>query len=39
VLTLDGERISAITRFLDDNVLHRFGLPQALRGAGGLLDQ
>jgi hypothetical protein len=35
VLTLDGERISAITRFLDDNVLHRFGLPQA----GGLLDQ
>lgn len=30
VLTLDGERISAITRFLDDNVLHRFGLPQTL---------
>jgi len=30
VLTLDGERISAITRFLDNNVLHRFGLPQAL---------
>ena len=30
VLTLDGEQISAITRFLDNNVLHRFGLPQAL---------
>jgi hypothetical protein len=30
VLALDGERISAITRFLDGNVLHRFGLPQTL---------
>ena len=30
VLTLDGERISAITRFLDNNVLHRFGLPRTL---------
>jgi hypothetical protein len=30
VLTLDGEQISAITRFLDNNVLHRFGLPQTL---------
>ena len=28
VLTLDGERISAITRFLDNHVLDRFGLPQ-----------
>jgi RNA polymerase sigma-70 factor (TIGR02960 family) len=27
VLTLDGERISAITRFLDDGVLQPFGLP------------
>jgi RNA polymerase sigma-70 factor (ECF subfamily) len=30
VLTLDGERISAITRFLDNHLLHRFGLPQTL---------
>ena len=30
VLTLDGQRISAITRFLDTGVLHRFGLPQTL---------
>ncbi len=30
VLTLDGGQISAITRFLDNNVLHRFGLPQTL---------
>jgi RNA polymerase sigma-70 factor (TIGR02960 family) len=30
VLTFDGERISAITRFLDNNVLDRFGLPQTL---------
>jgi RNA polymerase sigma-70 factor (TIGR02960 family) len=33
VLTLDGERISAVTRFLDNDVLHRFGLPQALAPA------
>jgi hypothetical protein len=30
VLTLDGEHISAITRFLDNDVLRRFGLPQTL---------
>ena len=30
VLTLDDDRISAITRFLDNNVLHHFGLPQTL---------
>jgi RNA polymerase sigma-70 factor (TIGR02960 family) len=30
VLTLDGEQISAITRFLDNNVLDRFGLLQTL---------
>ena len=30
VLTLDGERISAITRFLDDGVLQPFGLPLSL---------
>ena len=32
VLTLDGERVSAITRFLDLGVLHRFGLHQTLPG-------
>jgi RNA polymerase sigma-70 factor (ECF subfamily) len=30
VLTLDGGRISAITRFLDDGVLQPFGLPLSL---------
>jgi RNA polymerase sigma-70 factor (TIGR02960 family) len=30
VLTLDGDRISAITRFLDDALMGRFGLPDAL---------
>lgn len=30
VLTLDDDRISAITRFLDNDVLHHFGLPQTL---------
>jgi RNA polymerase sigma-70 factor (TIGR02960 family) len=33
VLTLDGDRISAVTRFLEVSFLDRFGLPQALRGA------
>ena len=32
VLTLDGGRIAAITRFLDNGVLRPFGLPQALGG-------
>ena len=32
VLTLNGERISAITRFLDPGVLDRFGLHQTLPG-------
>jgi RNA polymerase sigma-70 factor (TIGR02960 family) len=32
VLTLDGERISTITRFLDSGVLDRFGLHQTLPG-------
>jgi hypothetical protein len=32
VLTLDGERISAVTRFLDSGVLDRFGLHQTLPG-------
>ena len=32
MLTLDGERISAITRFLDSGVLDRFGLHQTLPG-------
>jgi RNA polymerase sigma-70 factor (TIGR02960 family) len=30
VLTLQGDRISAITRFLDDSILPRFGLPPTL---------
>jgi RNA polymerase sigma-70 factor (ECF subfamily) len=32
VLSLDGERISAVTRFLDVAVMDRFGLPQTLPG-------
>jgi RNA polymerase sigma-70 factor (TIGR02960 family) len=31
VLTLDGDRIGALTRFLDDGLLPRFGLPDELR--------
>jgi RNA polymerase sigma-70 factor (TIGR02960 family) len=31
VLTLDGERIAAITQFLDPGILSRFGLPPTLR--------
>jgi RNA polymerase sigma-70 factor (TIGR02960 family) len=31
VLTLSGERICALTRFLDNGLLPRFGLPRALR--------
>jgi RNA polymerase sigma-70 factor (ECF subfamily) len=31
VLTLDGERIAAITNFIDTSVLPRFGLPRILR--------
>jgi RNA polymerase sigma-70 factor (ECF subfamily) len=30
VLTLDGDRIAAITRFLDAGVLSRFGLPRTI---------
>jgi RNA polymerase sigma-70 factor (ECF subfamily) len=30
VLTLAGDRISAITRFNDNSVLARFGLPRTL---------
>jgi RNA polymerase sigma-70 factor (ECF subfamily) len=30
VLTLDGDRVSGITRFMDDSVLPRFGLPRTL---------
>ena len=36
VLTLDGEQVSAITRFLDLGVLHRFGLHQTLPGTSKL---
>jgi RNA polymerase sigma-70 factor (ECF subfamily) len=32
VLTLEGERIAAITRFLDNSILPRFGLPRTIRG-------
>jgi RNA polymerase sigma-70 factor (ECF subfamily) len=31
VLTLDGDRIAAITQFLDGSILSRFGLPRTLR--------
>lgn len=31
VLTLEGDRISAITRFIDNAVLPRFGLPRTIR--------
>ncbi len=34
VLTLEGERIAAITQFLDPSILSRFGLPRTLRGEG-----
>jgi len=30
VLTLDGDRVAGITRFLDNSVLPRFGLPRTL---------
>ena len=32
VLTLEGNRISMMTRFLDNAVLPHFGLPRTLRG-------
>lgn len=32
VLALEGERIAAITQFLDPSLLSRFGLPRTLRG-------
>jgi RNA polymerase sigma-70 factor (ECF subfamily) len=32
VLTLEGERIAAITQFLDTGILSRFGFPRTLRG-------
>jgi RNA polymerase sigma-70 factor (TIGR02960 family) len=32
VLTLEGERIAAITQFMDASILARFGLPRTLRG-------
>jgi RNA polymerase sigma-70 factor (TIGR02960 family) len=33
VLTLEGERIAAITQFMDTSILSRFGLPRTLPGA------
>ncbi len=32
VLTLEGERIAAITQFMGPSTLSRFGLPRTLRG-------
>ena len=32
VLTLDGDRVSGITRFMDNSVLRLFGLPRTLPG-------
>ena len=32
MLTLDGDRIAGVTRFLDNSLLERFGLPAALPG-------
>lgn len=32
VLTLSGDRISALTRFIDNALLPPFGLPRTLRG-------
>jgi RNA polymerase sigma-70 factor (ECF subfamily) len=34
VLTLQGDKISAITRFTDSSTFPLFGLPRALRGRG-----
>jgi hypothetical protein len=31
VITVAGERISALTRFLDNSLLGYFGLPRTLR--------
>jgi RNA polymerase sigma-70 factor (ECF subfamily) len=31
VLTLEGEQIAALTRFLDNSFLPHFGLPRTLR--------
>jgi len=30
VLTLEGDRISAITRFIDNSTMRSFGLPETL---------
>ncbi|MCL2732812.1 MAG: RNA polymerase subunit sigma-70, partial [Actinomycetia bacterium] len=31
VLTLRGDRVAAMTRFIDTGILSRFGLPRSLR--------
>jgi RNA polymerase sigma-70 factor (TIGR02960 family) len=36
VLTLEGERISAVTRFVDNSILARFGFPRTLPADGVL---
>jgi RNA polymerase sigma-70 factor (ECF subfamily) len=35
VLTLSGDRVAAVTRFLDNSLLATFGLPRSLRRADG----
>ncbi|MFD7656978.1 RNA polymerase subunit sigma-70, partial [Actinosynnema sp. NPDC059797] len=34
VLTLSGDRVGAVTRFVDNSLLPAFGLPRSLRGRG-----
>ena len=36
VLTMEGDRISAITRFIDGGLLLRFSLPRTLPGSGNI---
>ena len=38
VLTMEGDRISAITRFIDSGLLPHFGLPRTLPGQAGERD-
>jgi hypothetical protein len=38
VLTLEGNRISAITRFIDNSTMGPFGLPETLEDCGIVMD-
>jgi hypothetical protein len=38
VLTLEGDRISAVTRFVDASTMRPFGLPEALEDPSMLED-